>query len=113
MLIRIKWMSKIKIILAIHLRIWQTSGASELILVVPLVPLVLELILVALLGFYFREDKYFVCAGCKFFYNVVMLVLHSATTSTSHACLRILQTMKIASAASAKPAKPISNMQID
>ena len=51
----------------------------------------------------------FVCAGCKFFYDAVMLVLHNATTS--HACL--LQTMKIAFAASAKPAKSISNMQVD
>ena len=46
--------------MAIHLRMRQTIGARELILVVPLVslPLVLELILVALLGFYFREDRY-------------------------------------------------------
>ena len=43
------------------------------------------------------------------FYNAVILALHNATTS--HACL--LQTMKIAPAALAKPAKPISNMQVD
>ena len=41
-------------------------------------------------------------------YNAVILVLHNAT---SHACL--LQTMEIAPVASAKPAKAISNMQVD
>ena len=50
-----------------------------------------------------------VCTGCKFFYNAVILVLHNATTSHAY----LLQTMKIAPAASAKPAKPISNMQVD
>jgi len=58
----------------------------------------------------FRELRYltlFVRDANSF--TIVILVLHNATTS--HACL--LQTMKIAPAASAKPAKPISNMQVD
>ena len=62
----------------------------------------------------FRKLSYltlFVRDANSFKCNVVILVLHNATTSTSHACL--LQTMKIAPAASAKPAKPISNMQVD
>ena len=44
------------------------------------------------------EVSNFVCTGCKFFCDAVILLLHNATTS--HACL--LQTMKIAPAASAK-----------
>ena len=58
----------------------------------------------------FRELRYltlFIRDANSF--TIVILVLHNATTS--HACL--LQTMKIAPAASAKPAKPISNMQVD
>ena len=58
----------------------------------------------------FRELRYltlFVRDANSF--TIVILVLHNATTS--HACL--LQTMKIAPAASLKPAKPISNMQVD
>ena len=58
----------------------------------------------------FRELRYltlFVRDANSF--TIVILVLHNATTS--HACL--LQTMKIAPAASAKPAKPIPNMQVD
>jgi len=58
----------------------------------------------------FRELRYltlFVRDANSF--TIVILVLHNATTC--HACL--LQTMKIAPAASAKPAKAISNMQVD
>ena len=58
----------------------------------------------------FRELRYltlFVRDASSF--TIVILVLHNATTS--HACL--LQTMKIAPAASAKPAKPIPNKQVD
>ena len=58
----------------------------------------------------FRELRYltlFVRDANSF--TIVILVLHNATTS--HACL--LQTMKIAPAASAKPARPIPNMQVD
>ena len=58
----------------------------------------------------FRELRYltlFVRDANSF--TIVILVLHNATTS--HACL--LQTMKIAPAASAKPAKPTPNMQVD
>ena len=60
----------------------------------------------------FRELRYltlFVRDANYFTMRAVILVLHNATTS--HACL--LQTMKIAPAASAKPAKPKSNMQVD
>ena len=57
----------------------------------------------------FRKLYNFVCARCKFFYNALILVLHD--TTTSHACL--LQTIKIAPAASAKRDKPILNMQVD
>ena len=64
MRIPIKLMSKMKYFwqstYALNRLPCSTSGAGKLFLAVPLVPLMLELILVVLLGFYVRKDKMWV-----------------------------------------------------